>query len=140
MVKERAWRGAPLDSDVTASMLGNDEERRGDATMRNDHDSGDRADGVSAPYQGCPVCGESVRPDHGGPLDPCRVETRDKAGRPDPVLMGVLHAETRSFVDSGDIDGLAAAMRADADGLAERLALRARGDGRLEPDLHGRDA
>ena len=37
-----------------------------------------------------------------------------------------LHAETHRFIASGDIDGLAAAMRSDATGIAERLARRTR--------------
>ncbi len=36
------------------------------------------------------------------------------------------HAETQSFIANGDIDGLAAAMRADAEGVASRLARRNR--------------
>ena len=35
-----------------------------------------------------------------------------------------LHAETHRFIAAGDIDGLAATMRSDATGLAERLAQR----------------
>jgi hypothetical protein len=35
-----------------------------------------------------------------------------------------LHAETHDFIARGDIEGLAAAMRSDADGVAERLASR----------------
>ena len=42
-----------------------------------------------------------------------------------------LHAETRHFIESGDIDGLAAALRDDAPGLAEQMAHDARaGSGR----------
>lgn len=37
-----------------------------------------------------------------------------------------IHAETQDFIARGDIEGLAAAMRADADGVAARLAQRNR--------------
>jgi hypothetical protein len=37
-----------------------------------------------------------------------------------------LHAETQGFIERGDIEGLAAAMRGDADGVAARLAGRNR--------------
>ena len=87
--------------------------------MRDDTASTDRDDGVSAsPGRGA------------DPSGPGRAESCGDAGRPGPAAMGALHAQTRRLVDSGDIDGLAAAMRADAGGLAERLARRARGGGR----------
>ena len=95
--------------------------------MANDHDGADRADGVSESYQDCPVCGEAARPRHGAdPSDPCRVENHGEAGGLARADIVKLHAETSRFVEAGDIDGLAAAMRADADGLAERLSRRAR--------------
>lgn len=37
-----------------------------------------------------------------------------------------VHAETQDFITRGDIEGLAAAMRADASGVAGRLASRTR--------------
>jgi len=39
-----------------------------------------------------------------------------------------IHAETRRFIESGDIDGLAAALRDDARGLAEQMADHARAE------------
>jgi hypothetical protein len=36
--------------------------------------------------------------------------------------LAALHAETRRFIETGDIDGLAAALRDDARGVAEHLA------------------
>jgi hypothetical protein len=36
------------------------------------------------------------------------------------------HAETQDFIARGDVEGLAASMRAEADGVAGRLAARAR--------------
>ena len=36
--------------------------------------------------------------------------------------LATLHAETRHFIETGDIDGLAAALRDDARGLAEQMA------------------
>ncbi len=35
--------------------------------------------------------------------------------------LAALHAETRAFIEAGDIDGLAAALRNDARGLAEQM-------------------
>jgi len=40
--------------------------------------------------------------------------------------LATLHAETRRFIETGDIDGLAAALRDDARGLAEQMADQAR--------------
>jgi hypothetical protein len=35
--------------------------------------------------------------------------------------LAALHAETQAFIESGDIDGLTAALRKDARGLAEQM-------------------
>lgn len=51
---------------------------------------------------------------------------RRRIGRLHPETLRRLHAETQDFIARGDIKGLAAAMRADADGVAARLARRLR--------------
>lgn len=40
--------------------------------------------------------------------------------------LAAIHAETRRFIETGDIDGLAAALREDAGGLAKQMAARTR--------------
>ena len=54
----------------------------------------------------------------------CEIQTADHRSLMIASETAALWAQTQAFIVAGDIEGLAAAMRRDAEGLAEELAAR----------------